>query len=47
MGDRRGAYRIVAEKHDDKTPLGRSRRRLQVILERIFKKWDGDCSGSG
>jgi hypothetical protein len=38
-------------RHEEERPLGRSRRRLRMILKWIFKKWGGehglDRSGSG
>jgi hypothetical protein len=36
----RRAYRVLAEKPEGKRQLGRSRRRLGIILKWIFRKWD-------
>ena len=51
MGDRVGAYGVSMGRHDGKRPLGRPRRRGEVILKWIFKKSDGrhglDSSSSG
>ena len=35
MGDRRGAHRVLVEKHERKSQLGR------IILKLVFKKGDG------
>jgi hypothetical protein len=43
MGDRRGAYRIVAEKHDGKRPLGRYRRRLQDNIKMDLQEVGWGC----
>jgi hypothetical protein len=46
--DRRGAYRVLAERRWGKRPLGRLG---SIILKWILRKWDGvhglDWSGSG
>jgi hypothetical protein len=52
MADKRNAYKILVEKPEGKTPLGRYRRRwLHVIkMEKKKKKQDKrvwDLSGSG
>ena len=39
MGDSRGTYRILVGKPEGKRPLGRPRRRWELILRRIFRKW--------
>jgi hypothetical protein len=41
VGERRDVYRVLVGKHEGKRPLGRPRLRWEdVILRRIFKKWD-------
>jgi hypothetical protein len=40
MGERRGAYRVLAVKHEGKRPLGRRRLRWEDNLRWIFRKWD-------
>ena len=45
MGDRRRVYRVrvhkvLVGKPDGKRPLGKPRRRWEIILRWIFKKWD-------
>jgi hypothetical protein len=40
MGEERGAYRILLEKHERKRPLGRPRLDGRIILGYIFRKWD-------
>jgi hypothetical protein len=42
MGDRRGAYSVLVGRPDEKRPLGRPRRRWEIILKWIFKKQDGE-----
>jgi hypothetical protein len=39
MGQRRGVYRVLVGKPEGKRPLGRPRRRWELILRRIFRKW--------
>ena len=50
MVERTGVHRGLVGKSEGKRPLGRHRRRWEVILKWIFKKWDGrhglDWSGS-
>jgi hypothetical protein len=41
MGERRGAYRVLLGRPEGKRQLGRHKRRWEVILKWIFKKWDG------
>ena len=40
MGERRGVYRDLVGKPEEKRPVGRPRRRWGVILRWIFRKWD-------
>jgi hypothetical protein len=40
MGERRGVYRVLVGKLKGKRPLGRSRRRRENNIKRIFSKWD-------
>jgi len=41
VGERRGAYRVLAGKPEGKRSLGRARRKMgKLILRRIFRKWD-------
>jgi len=53
MGDRRGAYRVLMERHEGKRRLRRTRRRWEVILKCIFKRtwtgfiWLGKGTGGG
>jgi len=47
MGERRGIYRILVGKLEGKRPRGRPRRRREIILRCIFRKWDvGIWTGS-
>jgi hypothetical protein len=47
MGERRGVYRVLVGKPEEKGPLGRPRRRWRIILIWIFRKWDvGVWTGS-
>jgi hypothetical protein len=39
--ERRGAFGVLVDKSEGKKPLGRLRRRWEVILKWIFKKWTG------
>jgi len=41
MGDRRGAYRFLVGKLEEKRPLGRPRRGRKNIIRWIFRKWQG------
>jgi hypothetical protein len=36
----RGVYRDLVKKPERKRPLGRPKRRWEIILRRIFRKWD-------
>ena len=40
MGERRGVYRVMVGKPEGKRPLGIPRRRWEIILRWIFRKWD-------
>jgi len=40
VGERRGLYRVLVGKPEGERPLGRSRRRWEDNIERIFRKWD-------
>jgi len=42
MGNRRGACRLLVVRLDGKKPLRSHRRRWEVILRWIFRKWDGE-----
>ena len=47
MGERRGVYRVLVGKPEGKRPLGRPRRRWEIILNWIIRKWDvGALTGS-
>jgi len=47
MGEGRGVYRILMGKPEGKRPLGRPRRRWEMIFRWIFRKWDvGVWTGS-
>jgi hypothetical protein len=39
MGERRGVYRVLVRKPEEKRPLGRSRSRWKKILRWIFRNW--------
>ena len=39
MGERRGVYRVLVGKPEEKRPLGRPRRRWEMILRLIFRRW--------
>jgi hypothetical protein len=49
---RRGVYRLLVGKPEERRPLGRTRRMERIILKWILQKWDGgrtaglDRSGS-
>jgi len=51
MGERRGVCRVLVGKREGKRPLGRPRRRWEVILKLIFRNGDGghglDLFGTG
>jgi hypothetical protein len=38
MRERRAAYRLLMRIPEGKRPLGRSRRRWEIMLKRIFRK---------
>jgi hypothetical protein len=40
MGEGRGVYRVLVGKPEEKSKLGRPRRRWEDILRWIFRKWD-------
>jgi hypothetical protein len=40
MGERRGVYRVLVGKPEGKRPFGRPRRRWEVILRWIFRKYN-------
>ena len=40
MGESRGLYRVLVRKPEGKRPFGRPKRRLEIILRWIFRKWD-------
>jgi hypothetical protein len=42
MGSRSGACMVLMGRHEGKRQLGRPRRRWEVILKWIFKRWDGN-----
>ena len=39
MGERRGVNRVLVGKPEEKRPLGRPRRRWEMILRLIFRRW--------
>jgi hypothetical protein len=41
MGEKRNAYSLLVGKPEGKRPLGRPRRRWEIILGWILEKWDG------
>jgi hypothetical protein len=41
VGEKRNVYRLLVEKPEGKTPLGRPRRRWAIILGWILERWDG------
>jgi len=48
MGEERGVYRVLVGKPEEKTPLGRPRRRWGIILGWISRRWDvGIWTGLG
>jgi hypothetical protein len=51
MGERRGTYRALVGKPDERRPLERPRRRWRIILKLTCERLDGghglDQSGSG
>jgi hypothetical protein len=40
MGERRELYMVLVRKPGGKRPVGRKRRRWEVILRWIFRNWD-------
>jgi hypothetical protein len=40
VGRERGVYRVLVGNTEGKRPLGRPRRRWEIILRRIFRRWD-------
>ena len=46
MGEGRGVHRVLVGKPEGKRPLGRPRRRWEIILRWIFGKWEGVKTGS-
>jgi len=47
MFERRGVGRVLVGKLGGKSPLGKTRRRWEIILRWIFRKWDvGVWAGS-
>ena len=45
MGEGRGVHRVLVGKPVGKRPLGRHRRRWEIILRWIFRKWEGVETG--
>jgi hypothetical protein len=43
MGERRGVYRVLAWKREEKRPLGKSRRRLEDYIKMDLQKVE--CGG--
>ena len=41
MGEGRGVHRVLVGKPEGMRPMGRPRRRWNVILGWIFRKWEG------
>ena len=41
MEEGRGVHKVLVGKPDGKRPLGRPKRRWEVILRWIFRKWEG------
>ena len=37
----RGVHRVLVGKPEGKRPLGRPRRRWEIILRWLFRKWEG------
>jgi hypothetical protein len=40
-GERRGVYRVLVGKPEEKKPLERTELNGRIILRGIFRKWDG------
>ena len=40
MRERRGVYRVLVGKPEEKRPLGRHRHKWMIILKKIYRKWD-------
>jgi len=47
MAHRRGAYRVLVVKPEGKRRLGRPRRRWEIIVRWVFRKWDGMGAWNG
>jgi hypothetical protein len=43
MGAGEEVYRVFVGRQDGKRPHGRPRRRWRVLLQCMFKKWDGEA----
>jgi len=43
MWERRGVYTVLVGKREGKRQLGRYSHRLEDILKRIFRMWDGEA----
>ena len=41
MGEGTGVHRVLVGKPEGKRPLGTPRRRWEIILRWIFRKWEG------
>jgi hypothetical protein len=41
--ERRGAYRVLVGRPEDKRPLERPIHRWRIILRWLFRKWDGEA----
>ena len=41
MAERRGVHKVLVGKPEGKRPLGRPRRRWEMIFRWIFRKWEG------
>ena len=47
MGEKRGVYRVLVGKTEEKRPLGRPRRKWEYYSEMDLRKWDvGARTGS-
>jgi hypothetical protein len=42
MGGRSGACMVLMRRHEGKRQLGKPRRRWEVVLKSILKRWDGN-----
>ena len=45
MGEGRVVHSVLVGKTEGKRPLGRPRRRWEIILRWIFRKWEGVETG--